>query len=149
MCRSISGTSTTLALLPAHARLAAYFNMDNGAGRIRGINLQGNELARPILEAWLAPFNYLGATTLTTLNTGGTDHMPFDALSLPGFQFIQDPLAYSTRTHHTHLDTYEAIIEEDLQQSAVIMASLVYHAAMRDEKLPRKPMAKPSSAPQP
>ncbi len=143
------GDLNTLELKPAHALLAAYFNMDNGGGRIRGINLQGNELARPILEAWLAPFNYLGATTLTTLNTGGTDHMPFDALSLPGFQFIQDPLAYMSRTHHTHLDTYETIIEEDLQQSAVIMASLVYHAAMRDEKVPRKPLAKPPGAAQP
>jgi hypothetical protein len=123
--------------------LAAYFNMDNGGGRIRGVNLQGNELVRPIFDAWLEPFNYLGATALTTLNTGGTDHMPFDALALPAFQFIQDPLAYSTRTHHTHLDTYESIIEDDLKQSAVILASFAYHAAMRDEKLPRKPLAAP------
>jgi hypothetical protein len=117
--------------------------MDNGGGRIRGVNLQGNELVRPIFDAWLEPFNYLGATALTTLNTGGTDHMPFDALALPAFQFIQDPLAYSTRTHHTHLDTYESIIEDDLKQSAVILASFAYHAAMRDEKLPRKPLAAP------
>ena len=112
------------------------------SGRIRGVNLQGNEAVRPIFERYLAPFNYLGAKTLTTLNTGGTDHMPFDALSLPGFQFIQDPLAYDSRTHHTNLDVYESVVEEDLQQASVIMASFVYHTAMRDEKLPRKPMAK-------
>jgi hypothetical protein len=137
------GDVTTATPKPGREKLAAYFNMDNGGGRIRGINLQGNELVRPIFDAWLAPFHYLGATALTTLNTGGTDHMPFDALSLPAFQFIQDPLAYSSRTHHTHLDTYESIIEDDLKQSAVIMASFAYHAAMRDEKLPRKALAKP------
>ena len=87
----------TVALKPEHAKLSAYFNLDNGSGRIRGVNLQGNEAVRPIFDAWLRPFNYLGATTLTTLNTGGTDHMPFDAIGLPGFQFIQDPLNYESR----------------------------------------------------
>jgi len=117
--------------------LAAYFNLDNGSGRIRGVNLQGNEAARPIFEAWLRPFAYLGATTVTTLNTGGTDHMPFNAVGLPGFQFIQDPLNYETRTHHSSLDVYEEAVPDDMKQASVIMASFVYHAAMRDEMLPR------------
>jgi hypothetical protein len=122
---------------PEFSRLAAYFNLDNGSGRIRGINLQGNEAARPIFEAWLAPFAYLGATTVTTLNTGGTDHMPFNAVGLPGFQFIQDPLNYETRAHHSSLDVYEEAVPDDLKQASVILASFVYHAAMRDEMLPR------------
>jgi hypothetical protein len=134
------GDVKTLALKPEHAKLAGYFNLDNGSGRIRGVNLQGNEAVRPIFEAWLHPFNYLGATTLTTLNTGGTDHMPFDALGLPGFQFIQDPLNYDSRTHHSNLDVYEEALPDDLKQASVIMASFVYHAAMRDAMLPRKPM---------
>jgi len=117
--------------------LAAYFNLDNGSGRIRGVNLQGNEAARPIFEAWLRPFAYLGATTVTTLNTGGTDHMPFNALGLPGFQFIQDPLNYETRTHHSSLDVFEEAVPDDMKQASVIMASFVYHAAARDEMLPR------------
>ena len=122
---------------PAAAKVSAYFNLDNGSGKIRGVYLQGNERARPVFEAWLAPFADLGATTLTVRNTGGTDHMPFDALGIPGFQFIQDPLDYDTRRHHTNLDVYEAASEEDLQQAAVILATFVYHAAMRDEMVPR------------
>ncbi|MGE5245401.1 MAG: M20/M25/M40 family metallo-hydrolase [Betaproteobacteria bacterium] len=136
------GDLKTLALKPEHAKLAAYFNLDNGSGRIRGIDLQGNEAARPIFEAWLAPFRYLGATTVSTLNTGGTDHMPFDALGLPGFQFIQDPLNYETRVHHSNLDVYEEAQPDDLKQAAVIMASFVYDAAMRDQMLPRKELPK-------
>ncbi len=139
------GDSKTMALKPEHAKLAAYFNLDNGAGRIRGVNLQGNEAVRPIFEAWLRPFNYLGASTLTTLNTGGTDHMPFDALGLAGFQFIQDPLNYESKVHHTNLDVYEEAIPADLQQASAIMATFVYRAAMRDAMLPRKPMPKPRS----
>ena len=124
---------------PEHAALAAYFNLDNGSGRIRGVNLQGNEAARPIFEAWLKPFAYLGATTLTSLNTGGTDHMIFNAAGLPGFQFIQDPLDYETRAHHSSLDVYEEASPDDLMQASVILASFAYHAAMRDEMLPRPP----------
>jgi carboxypeptidase Q len=139
------GDPKTVAVTPEHARLAAYFNLDNGSGRIRGVNLQGNEAVRPIFEAWLQPFHYLGATTLTTLNTGGTDHMAFDALGLPGFQFIQDPLNYDSRTHHTNLDLYEEVVPDDLKQASVIMASFVYHAAMRDAMLPRKALPKPRS----
>ncbi len=134
------GDPATLKLLPGHEKLSAYFNLDNGAGKIRGVNLQGNEAVRPIFAAYLEPFNYLGASTLTVENTGGTDHMAFEALGLPGFQFIQDPLEYSTRTHHTNLDVYEAIIEDDLKQAAAVVASFVYHTAMRDERLPREPL---------
>jgi carboxypeptidase Q len=137
----------TLETRPEHATLAAYFNLDNGSGRIRGVNLQGNEAVRPIFEAWLAPFHYLGATTVTTLNTGGTDHMVFNAVGLPGFQFIQDPLNYDTRVHHSSLDVYEEAVPDDLKQAAVIMASFVYHAAMRDQMLPRPAMpARPAAA---
>jgi carboxypeptidase Q len=137
------GDYNSMALKPEHAKLSGYFNLDNGSGRIRGVNLQGNEAVRPIFDAWLQPFHYLGATTLTTLNTGGTDHMPFDALGLPGFQFIQDPLNYESRTHHSNLDVYEEAVPDDLKQAAVIMASFVYHAANRDAMLPRKPLPKP------
>jgi hypothetical protein len=128
---------------PEHATLAAYFNLDNGAGRIRGINLQGNEAARPIFEEWLRPFAYLGATTVTTLNSGGTDHVLFNAVGLPGFQFIQDPLNYESRAHHSSLDVYEEAPPDDLKQASVILASFVYHAAMRDDMLPRPKLAGP------
>lgn len=137
------GDMKTMALKPEHAKLSGYFNLDNGSGRIRGVNLQGNEAVRPIFEAWLRPFHYLGASTLTTLNTGGTDHMPFDALGLPGFQFIQDPLNYETKAHHSNLDLYESASPDDLKQASAILASFVYHAAMRDGMLPRKPLPKP------
>ena len=137
------GDIKTMGLKPEQAKLSAYFNLDNGSGRIRGVNLQGNEAVRPIFEAWLRPFNYLGATTLTTLNTGGTDHIPFDAIGLPGFQFIQDPLNYESKVHHSNLDVYEEAVPDDLKQASAILASFVYHAAMRDAMLPRKPLPKP------
>jgi carboxypeptidase Q len=143
------GDPKTMVLKPEHAKLAAYFNLDNGAGRIRGVNLQGNEVVRPIFDAWLKPFNYLGASTLTTLNTGGTDHMAFDALGLPGFQFIQDPLNYETRVHHSNLDVYEEVIPDDLMQASVIMASFAYDAATREAMLPRKPLPKAQPADKP
>jgi hypothetical protein len=127
-------------LKSGHAKFSAYFNLDNGTGKIRGVHLQGNEDCRPIFRAWLAPFKDLGASTITLTNTGGTDHLSFDGIGLPGFQFIQDPIEYETRTHHSNMDVYERIQEEDLKQAAVIMASFAFHAAMRDEKLPRKPL---------
>jgi Zn-dependent M28 family amino/carboxypeptidase len=127
-------------LKPDHDKFAAYFNLDNGTGKIRGIHLQGNEACRPIFRAWLAPFKELGASTIALTNTGGTDHLSFDGVGLPGFQFIQDPIEYETRTHHSNMDVYDRIQEEDMKQAAVIMASFVYHAATRDEKLPRKPL---------
>ena len=128
---------------PEHEKLAAYFNVDNGTGKIRGVYLQGNDMVRPIFESWLAPFADLGARTLTIRDTDGTDHLPFDAVGLPGFQFIQDPVDYSTRTHHSELDVYDHIQSADLMQASAIVASFVYNAANRPEKLPRKPLPKP------
>jgi carboxypeptidase Q len=128
---------------PDYRKLSAYWNYDNGTGKIRGVYLQGNEMVRPIFEAWLAPFKDMGATTLAIRNTGGTDHLSFDRVGLPGFQFIQDPIDYGTRTHHSNMDVYDRLQKGDLMQSAVIMASFVYHTAMRDEMLPRKPMPAP------
>ena len=133
----------TLELRPDHAKVSGYFNLDNGTGKIRGVYLQGNEFVRPIFAAWLEPFHYLGAETLTSENTSGTDHMVFDAVGIPGFTFIQDPLTYGTVTHHTDQDVYNQLSEDDLKQAAVIMASVVYHAAMRDDPLPRKAMPEP------
>lgn len=133
---------------PDHAKFAGYWNVDNGTGKIRGIYLQGNEEVRPIFTAWLAPFDDLGATTLSIRNTGGTDHLSFDAVGLPGFQFIQDGLEYDMRTHHSNMDVYDRIQRGDMMQMAVIEAAMVYHTAMREEKLPRKPMPKPQP-PQP
>jgi Zn-dependent M28 family amino/carboxypeptidase len=136
-------------LKPAHGKLAAYFNQDNGGGAYRGVYLQGNEAVAPIFEAWMKPFRNLGMTTLTIRPTGGTDHLSFDAVGLPGFQFVQDPMEYSTRTHHTNLDLYDRVLPEDVMKNAVIMASFVYHAANRDQMLPRKPLPKPQPAAQP
>jgi carboxypeptidase Q len=138
------GDPRTMALKPEHAKLSAYFNLDNGTGKVRGVYLQGNEGVRPIFEAWLRPFRSLGASTLAIQKVGGTDHLDFSHVGLPAFQFIQDPIDYETRTHHTNMDTIEAILESDLQQAAVIVASFVYHAAMRDERLPRVALPKPA-----
>ena len=124
-------------------RFSAYFNMDNGSGRFRGIYAQENLAAVPIFEAWLAPFHDVGATTVATRNTGSTDHIAFDRVGLPGFQFIQDRLDYFTNVHHSNLDTWDHAEPEDLKQAAAIVASFVYHAAMREEKLPRKPLLAP------
>ena len=135
----------TMALKPGHGKFSAYFNMDNGTGAFRGVYLQGNEAVRPVFEAWMKPFENLGMTTLTIRDTGGTDHQSFDAVGLPGFQFIQDPVEYSSRTHHTTMDTYERIQEEDMRKNAVIVASFVYHAANRDALLPRKPLPRPQA----
>jgi carboxypeptidase Q len=133
----------TMQLLPAHEKFAGYFNVDNGTGKIRGIYLQGNEACRPIFTQWLEPFKDLGATTVTISNTGGTDHQSFDAVGLPGFQFIQDEMEYSTRTHHTNMDSYDHLSGDDLKQIATIVAAFVYNTAQRDEKLPRKELPKP------
>jgi carboxypeptidase Q len=139
----------TMALRPEHAKLSAYFNLDNGTGRIRGVYLQGNDMARPVFEGWLAPFKDEGAGTVTLRNTGGTDHLSFDAVGLPGFEFIQDPLDYMSRTHHSSLDVYEHAQAGDLMQAAAIVASVVYDAANRAEPMPRVPLppALPPRAP--
>jgi len=121
-------------------KLSAYYNLDNGTGRIRGVYLQGNAGVKPIFETWLAPFAEMGAKTLTLANTGGTDHLPFDAVGIPGFQFIQDSVEYNTRTHHSNQDNFDRIQADDLKQASTIMAAFVYQTAMMDEKLPRKAM---------
>jgi hypothetical protein len=128
----------SIRLTPAAEKFSVYFNMDNGTGKYRGVYLQGNENARPVFRDWLRPFEKLGASTLTLRNTGGTDHLSFDALGLPGFQFIQDPIEYSTRTHHTSMDLYDKALEEDLQHNAVMTAAFAWFAANRDAKFPRK-----------
>ena len=128
---------------PEQAKVSAYFNVDNGSGKIRGVYLQENEAVAPLFEAWMRPFKDLGMTTLTMRNTGGTDHLSFDAVGIPGFQFIQDPIEYETRTHHSNMDVYDRLQPEDLKQISVIVASFVYDAAMRDQMLPRKPVEKP------
>jgi len=123
---------------PDYDKLAAYFNFDNGSGKIRGIYAQGNNAAAPIFEEWLKPIADLGAATVTLRNTGGTDHLSFDAVGLPGFQFIQDDLEYDTLTHHSNMDVYDHLSRGDLMQAATVMAWFVYNTAMREEKLPRK-----------
>ena len=142
----MGGGGGALKLKPEHDKLSVYFNDDNGSGKFRGIYLQGNEAARPIFRTWLAPFASMGATTITLQNTGGTDHLSFDGVGLPGFQFIQDPLEYETRTHHSTQDVYERIQADDMKQAATIMAAFAYNAAMRDEMFPRKPAAAPAPA---
>jgi carboxypeptidase Q len=128
---------------PEQAKISVYLNVDNGSGKLRGVYLQENVAAAPIFEAWMQPFKDLGMSTLAARNTGGTDHQSFDAVGIPGFQFIQDPLDYSTRTHHSNMDVYDRLQSDDLKQAAVIVASFVYNAAMREQKFPRKPIEKP------
>jgi len=124
---------------PEHAKISAYFNLDNGGGRTRGIYTQGNVAVAPVFASWLAPLEDLGATTVTNEATGSTDHVPFDRVGVPAFQFIQDPLDYFGRTHHTDLDTFEHLKREDLVQSSIVMATFLWQAANREELLPRKP----------
>src|SRR5262245_22730047 len=121
-----------------HALLSGYFNLDNGTGKIRGVYQQGNLEVAPIFAAWLQPFADLDAKTLTTNNTGGTDHLSFDRVGLPGFQFVQDPISYDARTHHSNMDVWDHAIAADLQQAATIMATFVWQTAQRDAMLPRK-----------
>jgi Zn-dependent M28 family amino/carboxypeptidase len=136
-----------LTVKPAHAQLSAYFNLDNGTGKVRGVYLEENAALRPLFEAWLAPFADLGARTLTLRKTGSTDHVAFDRAGLPGFQFIQDEVEYRATTdfepfgtHHTNMDTYDRLQEEDLMQASVIMAAFVWQAANREALLPRRPL---------
>ena len=132
----------TMELKPDHAKISVYFNLDNGTGKIRGIYLQENEAVRPIFEKWMEPFKSEGMTTLSPGSVAGTDHLSFDGVGLPGFQFIQDPIEYETRTHHTNMDVYERIQEADLKQMAVIVASFVSQAANAEQLFPRKPLPK-------
>jgi hypothetical protein len=130
-------------LKPDQQKISGYFNVDNGTGKIRGVYLQENAAIAPIFAQWIEPLKDLGVTTLTMRNTGGTDHEAFDAVGIPGFQFIQDPLDYGSRTHHSNMDTYERLQPEDLAQAAVVEAIFVYNTAMRDQMLPRKPLPHP------
>ncbi|MEO8724633.1 MAG: M20/M25/M40 family metallo-hydrolase [Acidobacteriaceae bacterium] len=132
-----------LQLKPEQAKISGYFNVDNGSGRLRGVYLEHNAAIAPIFRQWIAPLRDLGVTTLTMRHTGGTDHESFDAVGIPGFQFIQDPLAYGSRTHHSNMDTYERLQPDDLAQMATVEAIFVYNTAMRDQMLPRKPLPHP------
>ena len=134
-----SRPALTLVRKADYDKFSAYFNLDNGTGKIRGVYMQGNEGVRSLFRQWLAPFKDMGANTLTISNTGGTDHLAFDGIGLPGFQFIQDEIEYDTRTHHSNQDVFDRIQADDMKQASIIMAAFVYNTAMRDEKLPRKP----------
>jgi hypothetical protein len=136
----------TMKLAAEHSKFSGYFNIDNGTGKVRGIYLQGNDMVRPVFESWMSAFKDLGMTTITARDTGGTDHQSFDAVGLPGFQFIQDPTEYDTRTHHSNMDVYDRIQRGDMMQISAIVASFVYNTAMRDEMLPRKPLPRPQPA---
>jgi carboxypeptidase Q len=132
-----------LTLKPEQKLVSAYFNVDNGTGRIRGIYTQGNAAVDSIFAQWMAPLKDLGVTAISNRDTGGTDHLSFDAVGIPGFQFIQDPMDYGTRTHHSNMDTYERLQPADLKQMAVVEAIFVYNAAMREQMIPRKPLPHP------
>jgi Zn-dependent M28 family amino/carboxypeptidase len=125
---------------PEWSKLSAYYNLDNGSGAIRGIYMQDNDMVEPIFRAWVAPFKDMGATTLTIRATGSTDHVNFDRVGLPGFQFIQDPLEYGSRTHHSNMDLYDRLQANDLEQASAVEAWFVYNTAARPELLPRKPV---------
>jgi Zn-dependent M28 family amino/carboxypeptidase len=133
----------TMHLTAEHAKISGYFNLDNGSGKIRGVFLQGHDAMRPVFESWLAPFRDMGVSTISIRDTGGTDHLSFNAVGIPGFQFIQDPLDYSTVTHHSNMDTYDHAIPEDLMQASAVIASVVYDAANRKEMLPRRALPTP------
>jgi hypothetical protein len=134
------GGGGELKTTPEYDKLSVYFNHDNGSGRVRGIYLQGNEAARPVFRSWLTAYGDPTAQTITIQNTGGTDHQSFDGIGLPGFQFIQDPLEYDSRTHHYNMDVYDRAQEPDMKQAATIIAVFAYTAANRDGKFPRKPL---------
>lgn len=137
------GNPQDMRLKPEQLNVSAYFNLDNGSGKIRGIYLQNNEKVRDIFSAWMKPFADMGVTGITSSNAGSTDHLSFDAVGIPAFQFIQDPLEYETRTHHSNMDVYEHLSIPDLQQAATIMAAFIYNSAMRSKILPRKPLPQP------
>jgi carboxypeptidase Q len=137
------GDPADMKFKPEQSKVSVYFNLDNGTGKIRGIYAEGNEKVVPIFQQWFAPFKDLGASTVTLHKTGSTDHVSFDAIGIPGFQFVQDPIDYETRTHHSNEDNYDHLVMSDLMQAATIEAAFVYLAAMRPEMMPRKPLPKP------
>lgn len=132
---------------PAHAKVSGYFNLDNGTGKVRGIYSEDNAAIRPVFEPWVDPLKDLGVSAVTLRRTGGTDHMSFDGVGVPGFQFVQDEMDYNQRTHHSNADTLDRLVKEDLMQAAVVMATFVWQTAQRDGMLPRKPMPKDDPAP--
>lgn len=140
------GDPKTMALTPDQKKVSAYYNLDNGTGAIRGVYAQGNTGVGPIFQEWLKPFNDIEANTVTIGNTGGTDHLAFNAVGIPGFQFIQDPMDYGTRTHHSNMDTYDRLVEQDLKRSATIVAAFVYHTSERAAQLPRVELPKANPA---
>lgn len=135
---------TTMELKPEHSKISAYYNVDNGTGKIRGVYTEGNKNAAEIYKQWIVPFNDLGVSTVTLDPTSGTDHQSFDGVGIPGFQFIQDAIEYDTRTHHSNMDTYDHLVPDDLKQAAIVVAAFVYNTAQRDEKIPRKELPKPA-----
>jgi carboxypeptidase Q len=140
------GDPKTMTLTPDQKKVSAYYNLDNGTGAIRGVYAQGNIAVGPIFQEWLKPFNDIEANTVTIGNTGGTDHLSFNAVGIPGFQFIQDPMDYGTRTHHSNMDTYDRLVEQDLKRSATIVAAFVYHTSERAAQLPRMELPKANPA---
>ena len=134
------GDTATMTLTPAHEQLSGYFNLDNGGGKLRGIWLQENYAVAPVFQEWLAALGDLGVTTLGPRRVTGTDHASFDAIGLPGFQFMQDRLEYNSRTHHSNMDVVDRVQRDDVMQMAVVAATFAYNTAMRDERLPRKPL---------
>jgi hypothetical protein len=130
---------------PEQSKFDVYFNIDNGSGKLRGIYTQGNDAATPIFRTWMRPFEAMGMTTISPNNTGGTDHQSFDAVGLPGFQFIQDPLEYDTRTHHSNMDVWDRVQAADLKQMVAIVSTFVYQAANREQMFPRKPLPTPGA----
>jgi Zn-dependent M28 family amino/carboxypeptidase len=139
-------TAGPIEVKPEQKLISAYFNVDNGSGKIRGIYTQGNAAVAPVFAQWIAPLKDLDVSTITMRNTGGTDHLSFDAVGIPGFQFIQDDLDYETRTHHSNQDVYERLQAADLKQIATVEAIFVYNAAQRDQMMPRKPLPDPDRA---
>ena len=133
----------TMRVTSEHGKLSGYFNLDNGSGKIRGVYLQGHDAMRPVFEAWLEPFKDMGVTTVSIRNTGGTDHLSFAEVGLPGFQFIQDPLDYGTITHHSNMDTGDHAVPEDMMQATAVISAMVYETANRKEMLPRRDLPKP------
>ncbi len=137
------GDPADMKLKPEQQKISAYYNLDNGSGKIRGIYTQNNTAVVDLFKNWMSSFSDMGAAGVTTSNTGSTDHISFDAVGIPAFQFVQDPLEYETRTHHSNMDTYDHLSIPDLQQAAVVIAGFVYNTAMRDEQIPRKPLPAP------
>lgn len=135
------GDPGTMKLLPAQSTISAYYNLDNGTGKIRGIYSQNNDKVQPLFQQWIAPLKDLDVITVSSHNTGATDHLAFDAIGIPAFEFIQDPIEYETRTHHTNMDVYDHLMIDDLKQAATVVAWFVYNTANRPEKLPRKELA--------